>query len=268
MDATAIKEIERLAIEANGQQELTGTLMPGFLVGDKLIPTEHLLEGRKRFRGNFETSVLADFASYVTAASSDARVLVHGFIQPDTRAAVAFLNLGTPEKPGHGDWRAHLSLVKTAGYAALAGIEQKRFTQRELAEWCEDWANYLVAPGDQTMAAAIAAIRNVTVTAIAKTNTQDEQFKASRSSLESVEVESQASKLPETLTFRTEPHPGFDRRDFLLRVNLGSGPDEKPRFALRVKGKEEMEESIAEEFKAKLAAAITGTTFTIGTFKP
>ena len=46
MDATAINEISRLALEAAGAQKLTGTHIPGFLVGDKLIPTEHLLEGR------------------------------------------------------------------------------------------------------------------------------------------------------------------------------------------------------------------------------
>lgn len=269
MDATAIKEIAILAVRANNNQALAGTHIPGFLVGDKLVTTEHLLEGRRRYRGTFETAVLADFAAYLLENRKQASAGVQGYIEPGDRQAVAFLNLGTVESPGHGDWRAKLALVRTAGYEALCNLPKLTFSQRTLAEWCEDWSAFLKPGGDQTLTQAIAAIRNVTITAKQATTTRDDQFSAARTALEEIEAKAASNVLPPTLVFHVEPHPGFDGRDFVLRVNLGQDAAEKPRFTLRVISAEQIEEAIAEEFKAKLNKAVgDGIPFAIGKFTP
>lgn len=266
MDASAIKAIADLAVTAERAQALNDTDIPGFLVGSQLIVTEHLLAQRKRFRGTFATSVLADFAAYLIANKNDN---VRGFVSPENRTAVAFLNIGTTLAPGHCDWRAILDLTKTAGYAAVCALQQQRFTQRELAEWCEDWAAFLTAPGEQTLAQAVAAIRNVTVTTNASATHTDAQFSASKTALEEVAANSQASTLPASLTFTVEPHVGFQARPFGLRVNLIASKDDKPQFSLRVIGREVLEESIADEFKTKLSDAVgDAAQFLIGNFKP
>ena len=58
-------------------------------------------------------------------------------------SAAAILNFGTTDAPGHCDSKATVKLDQTAPYTALLEIVNKRLTQRELAEFIEDWRSFI-----------------------------------------------------------------------------------------------------------------------------
>jgi len=139
MDKTHIEAIADLAREGQSPIRLD-TEVPAVVIGGKIESLEHLQNLRTRYRGRFSTSVIDDFAKYVQREPGG-----QGFIDPVACAATVFLNLGTTEKPGKGDWTATLKMTPTAAYAAILGINGKRMEQRALVEYVEDWADALGA---------------------------------------------------------------------------------------------------------------------------
>lgn len=178
-------------------------------------------------------------------------------------------NLGDSNVAGHADDSASLSLEPTAAYAALQRLAGKSLSQKDLAEWMEDWRDFLkaVAPDDQELplVQAIAAVRNITIKASSERTTVEGNFNASRSAMDQIEAASQDT-LPSSLIFSTAPYDGLPLRNFVLRLSVlttESKPVIKPRWV----GEQQVREEIAQEFKELLAADIgEATTLTIGTF--
>ena len=259
MEAATIDKIAALAVNADKAVQLSSTTIPTLIKGEKLISIEHLMSGRARFRGRFETSVLSEFAGYLKANQGGV-----GYIGADSCTAKVYLNLGTQEKPGHGDWTASLKLEPTAAYAALRRADGVRFEQKQLVEWIEDWAALLDA--EQGMPYAIASIRNLTISTSKDVTHTDKDFGASRSSLESIEAKSGAG-IPSHLQFTCTPYLGFMQRTFKLRLSVITG--DKPGLTLRIVGREQLDEDIAKEFKASLIENVgDAATMTIGSFTP
>jgi uncharacterized protein YfdQ (DUF2303 family) len=264
MDKAAIDSIVTLALQAHAAGDLK-TFTPAILVNGQPLSIEHLQEGRARFRGVFATSMVSEYVNYIKAHTGG-----EGFIDPDVCAARVFLNLGTKETPGHGDWIAALNLKPTAAFAALLAMNAQRKAQRELVEWVEDWAANLEAMNQGGtvigIATALPELRNLKIKAVAETTHQDRDLGATRTALEDIEASS-AGGIPSHLIFNTEPYAGFAKRSIKMRVSVITG--EKPAIVLRIVGKEQLEEDIAREFKEILLRDIgAAATLTIGAFKP
>jgi len=228
---------------------------------------------RRRFRGSFSTSALADFITYVKRnAESTSGGRPQGFISADAPEASLFFNLREQNGvPGHGDWTAALSLDKTAAYAAMLSIEGRPLTQRQLTDWIEDWQPNIVAlAGDDTpitLPRAVVAISKLDISGSKTSTHTDGHFAAAKSSMESVEAKL-TDTMPQQFLFECEPYTGLSARTFHLRVSILTN-HEDPRLVLRIIQKEAMQEDITREFKKLLLEELGSVAdLTIGTFKP
>lgn len=269
-----IELIQKTAIEAAGQRLLTpaGKNSPSAIVLDsdeKLFSLESFQAGRDRYRGALKTTSIDDFASYVKLSAGTPPAAV-GFVDVANMASTVFFNLGTVDAPGHGDWRALLTMQPTAAFKALGLIDGAKCDQKALTDWLEDWSDFLVADfaeGDATLVRAIAALRKLKISTKAEATSNVGDFNASRSAMEDVEASSQ-DLLPIGFRLATEPYEGLSSRSFSLKLSVLTG-GEKPLLVLRWQRKEAAIEAIAREFKSVLAAKIgDGVPLTIGTFTP
>ncbi|QAU22857.1 DUF2303 family protein [Dyella sp. M7H15-1] len=261
-----IQLIQQTAVDAARANRLAGedraVILPQ---GCEVKSLEHLMVGRSRYRGKLVTSTLADFVSYVKAhAPADA------FVDIDHMAATAFFNLGTSDMSGHGDYTATLKLPPTAAFSALNRIDGQKLTQKDLAEWLEDWHEFLTAEyaeGDATLARAITAVRKVTVKSITENSTTVTNVSSARSTMEEIEAKSD-NGLPAGFNFVCEPYLGLTPRTFRLVFSVIT-KDDKPVFAMRWQQREATIEKIAKEFKSVLAEQLgDAAVLTIGTFQP
>jgi uncharacterized protein YfdQ (DUF2303 family) len=217
---------------------------------------ENLLPLRRRARGAMTTSVIEHFAQYVGQhAEAGASV----FVDPDKMTATAVLNLGTPDEPGHADNTATFAPKATAAYKALAAIIEGNKTQQQVAEFLEDWAPLLKATRDDVemeLKHAIAAVRTITIEALRKTESTEEQLSASRSALDSVKAEGRnGNPLPTRFEFRCAPYVGIGERTFAMRLVIHIG-EKAPTIGLRIVKAAEHAEEMAKELVAKVTAAI------------
>lgn len=265
MDQSTIEKIESLVL--SGARPLT-TPFPAMLVpnGVSIKSLECFQPLRNRFRGSFETSVLSEFAAYVRANPKGAGFIADG----DNLAARVFFNLGDAADPGHADWTATLNVKPTAAWHALMAIDGKRLSQRELAEWIEDWSDNVIALDSSEdlvpLTQAVAAIRNITISAKSEVGHAERDFGATRTALEDIEAKA-AAGMPKLLTFDAEPALGFDNRTVRLRVAVITG--EKPALTLRIVGKEALLEDMRREFRELVLREIgDAAVMTIGSFNP
>ena len=187
---------------------------------------------RNRYRGTMDTASLASFVDYVNARSA-----AQCFIDQEEMCATAFFNLGTLELPGHGDYRANLTLTPTAPYATLLLANSARLKQKGIAEFLEDNRDFLEAiaadGSDMDLKRAIATVRGITVDARSRADHEDRDFGASRSALEEIEARAKNGEaLPRSFVFSCTPYEGLDQREFHMRLNLITG--EEPVFTLRI----------------------------------
>lgn len=267
MDATAIKEIERLANEAAKNRDLD-TDSNTILVDGKVIPLEQYDDGRFRFRGRFATNSIRDFAEYVKENHRPDHS--QGFVDTNKLSATVFLNIGNLESPGHCDWTASIVPKETAAYAALRKIDGKPLSQRDATDWLEDWHPFLKAnygADTKPLTAAIAALRDIKVSTKGEQVSVEGDTNRKRSAMEEVEASS-AGGIPSSITMNVEPYEELRIRDFTLRISVITGGP-APQILFRLAQKEAIEEDIAQEFKKVLRQMIGDTPkFTAGTFQP
>lgn len=263
-----LDKITATAIAANGKALATDTpaiLMPRDYSIQSL---EHLEANRARYRGIFSTESIQDYCEYVLAYSE--KNDPQAFVDADSMRCETFFNLGNEAEPGHGDFRAQLTLKKTAAYQAVLNIIDRPLSQRELAEWLEDW-NREVAVTDATgthITTAVAAqkIRNITIKASAERTSSESNFSAGKSSMDSIEA-AHEDQQPAELLMRAKPYEGLQEQRFLLRLSIITG--DKPMLKLRWVQRESQEEAIAQDFKSTLKKEIGGVAkFSLGQFNP
>ncbi len=276
MNEGAVNSIGRLAVEAAAanrisHEELAAT--PAIIIDGKIVSTESFQPGRSRFRGTFKTAILSAFCVHVNKAEAVASEDANVFVDADTASATAFFNLGSVDAPGHGDWRAQLQLKATAGYAALLAADGRKWSQRELSDWIQDWAGpatlrvkFSEEGVVEPIAKAITAIRAITVKAIEESTTVVRDFGARQSSMAAVEAESEVG-IPTHLVFTATPFAGFDSRDFQIRIGVLTSGD-KPVLTTKIVSKEVEQESIAAEFATRLSAELGTDQITVGAFSP
>lgn len=208
---------------------------------------EAYLPNRRRARGVMSTHSISDFADYATHHAEDGATV---FVDADDMSAVAVLNLGTSDEPGHTDNRAKVQLKKTAAYAALkAHSSGVALSQLKAAEFLEDWPAHIKCFNEQgsvTSPKAIAAIRKLTIESMRKIESSEQSLSASKSAFESVQASS-ADPIPTTIYFECEPYYGLQSRNFVLRLGVLTGGD-KPAINLRIVNQELHDEEMANEF--------------------
>lgn len=272
MDSTAIELIQKTAIAAAAANELK-THTPAIILadghgGDKVVSLEPFLATRTRFRGTMSTPSFDDFVGYVKTIGRS--IPAPTFVDVDRMSATAFFNLVTPDsEPGHADWLAKLNLKPTAAFSALSDIDGKKLSQKALAEWLEDWNDFVSAEyegGDGDLKRAITAIRKLTITARGESTHGVTATSTHRSALE--EIEAKSDNLPIGFSWVCEPYVGLKSRIFRVALSvLTSGTE--PQLVLRWVRREAVIEDIAKEFKTTLQEQLdTSADVVVGTFAP
>ena len=217
---------------------------------------ESVLPHRRRARGTMSTPFVHPFAQYATAYAGPGACV---FVNPESMQARAVLDLGTQETPGHADNSAKLEPMRTAAYAALRQIHGNQATQQTIAEFFEDWAGqvqYFNADGEITPKQAIAAVRRITIEALSKVESEEQQLSANRSAFESVTASSK-EPIPTTVYFKCKPYADLNERVFVLRLAILTG-EKAPRITLRIQKLEEHTEEMATELCELVSNAIAG----------
>lgn len=266
IEAAAIEQIKSLALTAAGKR-VEDTQVPLILLPKdvSMNSLEGYLPNRVRFRGTLETESIADFTRYVSERTRPTEVSAKGFIGiKDSLTCSVIFNIGNEASAGHCDDRAVLSLDQTAPFKAMNKVLGVKMGQRQIAEWVEDWAEYLCAVSrndegkedELLLSRTVSAIRKVTLESISRQTTEVGDMSASRSALDSIAATS-TETLPSVLIFSTTPYEGLEKRSFRLRVSIVTG-EREPIFVLRWAKQEAEIEEISQEFKAKLDAEIGG----------
>ena len=249
LDSGAIDKIQTLVLSQFVEEKLSSVDCPAAVVpaGASIENLERLSLERYRFRGKMQTASIDDFARYSTGYAVEG---TRCFINADEMRAAAVFNLGTLDHPGHADNTALLALKKTAPFASLLSVNGDRHSQKELAEWLEDWAEYLLgfdADGQSIDAKkSAAAIRKITIESIQKADYEDQDFSGKRSLMESVEARTQ-DIMPVAFEFRCVPFEGLAERPFKLRLSIIGG--DRPTLVLRIVQLEAQQEDMATEFR-------------------
>lgn len=211
----------------------------------KVRDLEAYLPLRRRARGTMTTSAIVDFAACVTEQKEEGATV---FVEADAMQAVAVLNLGTPDKPGHADNRAKLVMQKTAAYKALlTATRSEGHTQATVAEWLEDWRDNIActnAGAAISNALAVGAVRKITIEALKRIENEEQQLGVTHSAMESIKAKD-TDNLPTLIAFTCEPYLGLGSRTFVLR--LGILTTEKPKVVLRIAAAERHAEEMAAE---------------------
>ena len=269
VDKTAVEFITDQAITAYTNvnadvSALNAVFAPKDLVLHNL---EQYSEQRNRFRGDYTTSSIADFCSY-SNLQSETKIFVDLECHEDLKAK-AFFNLGDTTCPGHADHTATLKLKPTAAFKAAQKAAYLPLSQQQFAEFLEDWESQIIVTHHADylpLGNALAAVRNVTITAKAQATHKEHDFGRQRSAMDEIEASSQ-DKLPTALCFNLVPYEGLPEIDLVLRVSVLTD-NEKPTFRLRWMQEEAQREQIGQELKATLKNILNeGSTLLIGNFK-
>lgn len=249
--ATAINQASATVVMALDDTNGAAALPDNFALHDleKFMPT------RRRARGAMSTSSVSDFAAYVGQHAQTGSTV---FVSHKVMAAVAVLDLGTTDAPGHAEHRATITPDMTAAYTAMRNIAQGRaLEQGTVAEFLEDWAPHIKCAdeaGPIVLKHAVAAVRKITVEGLRKVEASEEQLSASKSSFESVKATS-TQPLPTLIEFRCVPYHGFTERTFSLR--LGIRTTDKPAITLRIINSELHDEEMAQELANRVKLAVS-----------
>ncbi|SUC16358.1 prophage protein [Proteus vulgaris] len=251
LDGTAISQIQNMAVASLSLDAIEKSLCPAIVLPNdfKVSSLENLQEGRFRFRGEMKTTSISDFVKYSIKNAVEEGVSC--FIDADEMSAETIFNIGTIGEPGHADNTALVKLKQTAPFSALLKIDGVKYRQKELAEWLEDWRDYLMAFDAEgnvlDIKQAISAVRRITIESTRSAEHEDHDFSAKRSVLENVEARSK-DVMPTAFQFTCTPYDELKERSIKLRYSVLTGGD-VPVLVLCIVQLENLEEQIAQEFR-------------------
>jgi uncharacterized protein YfdQ (DUF2303 family) len=271
LDSSAIEQVKDLVLSGHHLSDIEKLDCPTVTLPSdvELHSLERFTLKRFRFRGAMHTTSIDDFVRYSVGYASEAEP-ARCFINAEDMSARSIFNIGTLDNPGHADNSASIELKKTAPFRALLGIDGNRLSQKQIAEWLEDWSDYLTAfdAAGETMAIAQAAtaVRRVSIQQVNQADHEDDDFSGKKSLMQSIEASSK-DVMPVAFEFKCVPYEGLGERRFKLRNSLLKSGE--PCFVLRIVQLEAQEEEIANEFRDLLVGKFDGKpveTF-IGSFK-
>ncbi|EMZ2325146.1 YfdQ family protein [Klebsiella michiganensis] len=271
LDSGTFQQVKDLVLSGYHLNDIHGLACPTALLpqNTSVESLERYSLERFRFRGAMDTTSIDDFVRYSVAYAREEEK-ARCFIDADNMLARSIFNIGTLDNPGHADNVASIKLKKTAPFRALLAINGDHLNQKQIAEWLEDWSDYLLAfdAGGNTMtiAQAAQAVRRVTIQQATQADHEDSDFSGKKSLMQSIEASSK-EVMPVAFEFKCVPYEGLGERRFSLRNSLLKSSD--PVFVLRIVQLEALEEAIANEFRDLLVGKFDGKpveTF-IGNFK-
>ena len=271
LDSGTFQQVKDLVLSGYHLNDIPGLACPTALLpqNTSIESLERFALERFRFRGAMDTTSIDDFVRYSVAYAQEEEK-ARCFIDADNMLARSIFNIGTLDKPGHADNVASIKLKKTAPFRALLAINGDHLNQKQIAEWLEDWSDYLLAfdAGGNTMtiAQAAQAVRRVTIQQATQADHEDSDFSGKKSLMQSIEASSK-EVMPVAFEFKCVPYEGLGERRFSLRNSLLKSSD--PVFVLRIVQLEAQEEAIAKEFRDLLVGKFDGKPVetVIGNFK-
>lgn len=261
LNGDAISQIKNLALSSVRLDVVEDMACPAVAMPSELsiVSLEKFQEGRYRFRGSLRTTSINDFVKYSIGYSTAAGVRC--FIDAVDMSAKTIFNLGTIDNPGHADNSAVISLQKTSPFAAVLSINSRKQGQKDLAEWLEDWREFLLAFDAEgnvlDIKQAIGAVRRITIESSRSSDHEDSDFSAKRSIMENVEAKSK-DIMPAAFEFKCTPYEELQEHIIKLRYSILTSHD-TPTLVLRIVQLENLEEQIAQEFRDLLASKFEGT---------
>lgn len=270
LNKDAIQELQKGAAIDQANQPLQHTSGAIALPNDfQLHSLEKFESNRYRFRGQMTTKSVTAFSQYATDNAQEDNAC---FIDAKSMAAKLIFNIGDALSPGHCDHSAVVQLEKTAPYSAMLNVINKRHTQKDIAEFIEDWRNYITAHSEEDengdskiipLPKALHAIRKITIEATATSESESRNFGASSSSMESIDVRGE-NPPPALLLFACKPYTELPERVFSLRLSVIT--DRNPVLTLRCIREEEHAEEMATEFKELLNSELQIVTPEVKTY--
>ncbi|HDS9215409.1 TPA: DUF2303 family protein [Klebsiella oxytoca] len=271
LDSGTFQQVKDLVLSGYHLNDIHGLACPTALLpqNTSVESLERYSLERFRFRGAMDTTSIDDFVRYSVGYAQEEEK-ARCFIDADNMLARSIFNIGTLDNPGHADNVASIKLKKTAPFRALLAINGDHLNQKQIAEWLEDWSDYLLAfdvgGNTMTIAQAAQAVRRVTIQQATQADHEDSDFGGKKSLMQSIEASSK-EVMPVAFEFKCVPYEGLGERRFSLRNSLLKSSD--PVFVLRIVQLEAQEEAIANEFRDLLVGKFDGKpvdTF-IGNFK-
>lgn len=271
LDSGTFQQVKDLVLSGYHLNDIHGLACPTALLpqNTSVESLERYSLERFRFRGAMDTTSIDDFVRYSVGYAQEEEK-ARCFIDADNMLARSIFNIGTLDNPGHADNVASIKLKKTAPFRALLSINGDHLNQKQIAEWLEDWSDYLLAfdvgGNTMTIAQAAQAVRRVTIQQATQADHEDSDFSGKKSLMQSIEASSK-EVMPVAFEFKCVPYEGLGERRFSLRNSLLKSSD--PVFVLRIVQLEAQEEAIANEFRDLLVGKFDGKpvdTF-IGNFK-
>lgn len=255
IDKSAIEHIQKTATDI---REVEQTDFPTVAISKslELCSLEEFQKHRNYFRGIFNTNTCDDFLGYVAENNGSSC-----FINAETMSAQSIFDLGDSEAPGHAKHRAILTLDKSAPYIEVLANNNRRTSQRELAEWIEDYRDFIEVldeNGEEMQnTAAVAAIRRITIEAVRKQGNDQRTFGESKSAMESIDAKSEDGPMPAWILFTCKPYEDLKERTFHSRISIITRGEE-PQLTTRIIKLDVIKEEMATEFKGLLADKYEG----------
>jgi uncharacterized protein YfdQ (DUF2303 family) len=262
MTKEAIQHLEKTVLLENVNLELNALktkspllALPG---GVEVKDLEIHMEFRSSYRFMFQTKSINDFGEYCKEFDKDGAKC---FVNSDSMNAETFFDLGTEDQPLHQRHKSRLHLDKTAAFKALLRINGEHLSQKEAANFVEDWAdNMTVLSKDgvvMPIAQAAKQLREITIEQVSSIDSKVSDFGESMSAMEKIEAKNQ-ELIPALIEFTCDPYHGLGKRAFTVRVSILTGGS-KPEIGLRIIKLEAQEEDMAEEFKEILNKTFDGS---------
>lgn len=254
MDKSAVEHIQQTAHIPEMLESIRGqTDNPCSIVPDnyRIFDLEKYNNHRSSYRMKLETNVIADFVAYCHSNHEDGAACA---IDVDGMSAKTIFDVGSKEMPGHKRHTASLELKMTSAFRALEDISKCAVSQREIAEFIEDWADFITATSadGKHMEAQDAAkgLRNVKIDERLERSSEVGDFSESGSVMEQIEAAHQDT-LPGRIHFTCEPYLGLAERTIDLRVSLISESRKSgtPSVRVRIVQAEKLKEDMANEFR-------------------
>ncbi|MCE0845996.1 DUF2303 family protein [Buttiauxella sp. A2-C1_F] len=251
LDGGAIQQVKDLVLSGYHLGDIGGLACPTAML-PKDVSVESLERfglARFRFRGAMDTTSIDDFVRYSVGYAS-AEEPARCFIDAQNMSARSVFNIGTLENPGHADNVSTIKLKQTAPFRALLAINGDRLNQKQIAEWLEDWSDYLSAFDAEgnvmSISQAAQAVRRITIQQATQADHEDGDFSGKKSLMQSIEASSK-DVMPVAFEFKCVPYEGLGERAFSMRNSLLKSSE--PCFVLRIVQLEAQEEAIANEFR-------------------
>ncbi|MEN3178409.1 DUF2303 family protein [Klebsiella pneumoniae] len=220
LDSSAINQIKDLVLSGYHLNDIHGLACPTTILpeGTTVASLERFALERYRFRGAMDTTSIDDFVRYsVGYAQEDEKARC--FIDADNMLARSIFNIGTLDNPGHADNVASIKLKKTAPFRALLSINGDHLNQKQIAEWLEDWSDYLIAfdadGNTMKIAQAAQAVRRVTIQQTNASDHEDGDFSGKKSLMQSIEASSK-DVMPVAFGLPAEQHPTVKYADLVM----------------------------------------------------